>query len=100
MQIESIIHPEGILLTLPPSVALMRVRFQGGQGRGRIQLEFCNRRARRVATGSDLDEPRIEEQVLRLLDREQPGWANGPDVSGSLLIDLATGESRIEAEST
>ena len=97
MQIESIIHRDGILLTLPSNVALMRVRFQGGQGRGRIQLEFCNRRARRVSAVAELDQPRIEDEVLRLLDQHQPGWANGREVSGSLLIDLASGESRLEA---
>jgi hypothetical protein len=46
---------------------------------------------------SELDQPRIEEEVLRLLDQHQPGWANGREVSGSLLIDLASGESRLEA---
>jgi hypothetical protein len=92
------LHSHDILFSLPSCVAALRVRYEGGAGRGRIRVEFCNRRAARVAGAFALDRPRLEEAAQRLLDAWRPGWASGRSGSGSLLIDVATGETRIELD--
>jgi hypothetical protein len=92
------LHSPGLLLTIPPSVSALRVRYEGGGGRGRIQVEFCNRRAARIAGGIDLDQPRLEEAAQRLLDAWRPAWASGRAGSGLMLIDVATGETRFELD--
>ncbi len=88
----------GLVLGMPPDVSGVRVRFQGVGGRGQVQVELCNRRAARVPPTDALDRPWLEEAVIQLLDAWLPDWTSGRFGSGSLLIDLATGESRIESE--
>lgn len=97
MPTESLYSP-GVLGTVPSSVSALRVRYEGGGGRGRIQVEFCNRRAARIAGGFDLHRPQFEDAAQRLLDAWRPTWASGRAGSGSLLIDVATGESRFELD--
>jgi hypothetical protein len=97
MSAEPLLH-EGVLLTLPPQVAALRVRFAGGGGRGRIDVELCNGRARRILVDESLDQPRLEEAVQRLLDALRPSWASGQAGSGSLLIDLGSGEARLDLD--
>jgi len=91
-------QPPDILCTVPPSVSALRVRYEGGAGRGRIRVEFCNRRAALIAVDTAPDRPRLEEAAQRLLDAWRPGWASGRSGSGSLLIDVATGETRFERD--
>lgn len=85
---------ETALLALPPAVSGLRVRYAGGEGRGRFQVVFCNSRARAIP-GGERDRLRVEAVVQRWLDANLPTWASGMPESGSIWIDLASGEMRL-----
>jgi hypothetical protein len=93
MLTESFAH-ETALLALPPIVSGLRVRYAGGEGRGRFQVVFCNNRARAIP-GGESDRQRVEAVVQCWLDANLPSWASGQPGSGSIWIDLTSGETRL-----
>lgn len=93
MRIESFSH-EAALLTLPPVVSALRVRFAGSEGRGRFQIVFCNNRARPIH-GGEMERSSVEAAVQRWLDANLPAWASGREGTGSIWIDLTSGEARL-----
>ena len=93
MRIESFAN-EAALLTLPPVVSGLRVRFAGSEGRGRFQITFCNSRARPIA-GGELERLHVEAAVQRWLDATLPAWASGREGAGAIWIDLTSGEARL-----
>src|SRR5690606_24884851 len=90
---------ETALLALPPAVSGLRVRYAGGEGRGRFQVVFCNNRARAIP-GGERDRLQVEAVVQRWLDANLPTWASGRPGSGWIGIDLAFSEARLVPDLT
>jgi hypothetical protein len=86
-----------VLLLMPYKATQLRLRYQGGDGRGKVELELRDHLAARVDGESDCDWLRLEEAALRLLDAFRPGWTLRPG-SGSLLIDAESGDAKIELD--
>lgn len=86
-----------VLLLMPPRAATLRLRYRGGQGRGRVELELHDYAAGRLAAPGECDWARLEEAAVRLLDAFRPGWTERGG-HGALLIDAQSGAARIELD--